>query len=262
MKLFDAHIHWQDERLRSSFEEDKQASKKMGIAAWICNGTFPQDWAAVLGLAQIHQKIIPAFGFHPWYLETHAVGETWKVELKNKIQQVPSLVGEIGLDYMIDIPRELQQEIFLFQWRLALDLDRPVIVHCRKAYEDLLRLIKNEETPFRGFLLHSYSGSVEQIEGFYKLGAYFSVSGNITTPNNKKARLNAEKFPLERLLIETDGPAMNPFIDGKKWEGMNRPQNLIYVFRELCRLKKMEESKLSSILETNFKNFVGSLIQE
>lgn len=258
MKFYDAHIHWQDKRLASSFNEDWLASHNLGIDGWICAGTFPQDWADTLNLHKLHPEIIPAFGLHPWYLESHISNNDWKTELKNYHLQAQSIFGEIGLDYMVEVPREKQREAFIFQWRLALDLDRPVVVHCRKAYEELLGIIKYEGTPYSGFLLHSYSGSLEQIESFSKLGAFFSVSGNITTPNNKKARLNAQQFPLDRLLIETDAPAMNPFIDGKKWEGVNRAQNLIAVFNELCALKNMEESTLSSILEFNFKKFCGT----
>lgn len=260
MKLFDAHIHWQDERLKDSFDSDYKNARTLGIEAWICAGTFPQDWERIKELSSF-EGIVPAYGLHPWYLLTHVNDEGWKDDLRRRLKASSAFVGEIGLDTMIDVPWEKQVEAFLFQWRLALELDRPVIVHCRKAYEALRELIMKEGLPSRGFLLHSYSGSIEQIDEFVKMGAYFSVSGNITSPQNKKAKLNALKIPEDRILIETDAPAMNPFIEGKKWEGLNRPQHLIYVFKELAVLKKIEESKLSSMIEKNFKTFLGITLE-
>jgi len=146
--------------------------------------------------------------------------------------------------------------------KLSLDLKRPVIIHCRKAYEDLFEFMKAEGVSKYGFLLHSYGGSSEQISKFTELGAYFSVSGNITSYQNKKVRKNVLEFPLDRLLIETDAPSMNPWIDGKKSVGINCPQNLIYVFKELCLILQMSENELSLILENNFKKFVGDFIRE
>lgn len=259
MKLYDAHIHWQDERLAPCMTADFKECQNLGIMNWICAGTTSDDWKKIQKLSELIKGLIPAYGLHPWFIQEGA--DSWREEIKNYLSNPSALVGEIGLDAQVEVPWQKQVDAFLFQWNLALTYERPVIVHCRKAYEELRELIKKEGVPTKGFLLHSYGGSREQIDEFVRLGAYFSVSGNITSPTNKKAKLNAVAFPLDRLLIETDAPFMTPYIDGVKWEGINRPQNLVSVFKELAYLKKMEESKLSSQLEMNFKKFLSSILE-
>ena len=259
MKLYDAHIHWQDERLQSTLVSDWQECQNLGIESWICAGTIPEDWGRIEKLKDQISGCIPAYGVHPWFVQNQT--DSWKDTLKNFLSDSKAIVGEIGLDAQVEVSWQKQVDVFLYQWELALKLERPVIVHCRKAYEELREFIKKEGTPSKGFLLHSYSGSREQIEEFVRLGAFFSVSGNITSPTNKKAKLNAEAFPIDRLLIETDAPFMNPYVNGVKWEGDNRPQNLLHVFRELALIKKMEESKLSSQLEMNFKKFLNLTLE-
>lgn len=259
MKLYDAHIHWQDGRLASCMIDDLKECQSLGIMNWICAGATSGDWEKIQKLSEQIKGLIPAFGLHPWFIQEAT--DSWKEELKDYLSNPLALVGEVGLDAQVEVPWQKQVDAFLFQWNLALTYKRPVIVHCRKAYEELRELIKKEGIPSKGFLLHSYSGSREQMDEFVRLGAYFSVSGNITSPTNQKAKLNAVAFPLDRLLVETDAPFMNPYINGVKWEGMNRPQNLMSVFKELARLKKIEESKLSSILEINFKKFLSPILE-
>ena len=259
MKLYDAHIHLQDDKLSSTLESDLQECRKNGIETWICAGTIPEDWAKIQKLQKQIFGLIPAYGLHPWFIQNDF--DSWKEELRSSLSDSSALVGEIGLDAQVEVSWQKQVDIFLYQWDLALKLDRPVIIHCRKAYEELRELIKKEGSPGQGFLLHSYSGSKEQIEEFVRLGAYFSVGGNITSPTNKKAKLNAQSIPDERILIETDAPFMGPYVEGVKWEGANRPQNLLVVFRELAKLKKKEESKLSSQLEINFNKFLNLTLE-
>ncbi len=259
MKFYDSHIHWQDERLALSMINDFKECQNLGIMNWICAGTIPDDWKIIQKLSEKMEGLIPAYGLHPWFIQEHT--DSWKDEIKKFLSNPSALVGEIGLDAQVEVPWQKQVDVFLYQWNLAMAYEKPIIVHCRKAYEELRELIKKEGIPTKGFLLHSYSGSREQIDEFVRLGAYFSVSGNITSPTNKKAKLNAVAFPLDRLLIETDAPFMNPYVNGVKWEGINRPQNLVCVFKELACLKKMEESKLSSQLEMNFKKFLSSILE-
>jgi len=113
MKLFDAHIHLQE-------AESLTNLKELEICAWINCGTSALDWQNVNDLSQKNKKIIPSYGFHPWFLNSH-YKENWKEELTFFLRSQGSLVGEIGLDYMIDVPRPLQKEIFLEQWKIALD---------------------------------------------------------------------------------------------------------------------------------------------
>ena len=118
-------------------------------------------------------------------------------------------IGEIGLDYYYeDVPREKQQEAFRLQMALAQELDMPVIVHQRDAYEDTLRIV--DEFPAVKGVFHCFSGSLEYAKEVVRRGWCVGFTGVITFKNARKAVEVAQWVPLDRLLIETDCPYMAP----------------------------------------------------
>src|SRR5206468_3835534 len=114
---------------------------------------------------------------------------------------------EIGLDRWIenyDLP--LQEEMFVWQLRLAAERNLPVSIHCLQAWGKLLELLQKEPRPACGFVLHSYGGPREMIPPLMKLGAYFSLPGYFAHERKQKQRETFQAVPLDRLLIETDAP--------------------------------------------------------
>ena len=117
-------------------------------------------------------------------------------------------VGEIGLDYHWPIPKDAQLELFEAQIRLALELDKPVIVHDREAHGDSLAIVK--EFPGVRGVFHCFSGSVEMARELVDLGWMISFTGVLTYHNARKAVEAAQAIPLDRLMIETDSPYNAP----------------------------------------------------
>lgn len=233
-RYYDAHCHWQDARLQPHQAQILRDLNTAGVAKAVVNGTCPQDWQQVADLALNDKRVLPAFGLHPWHVNT-ACGKThstkvqptdgqtnarynavaanwqWLNQLRQYLEQFPqSAVGEIGLDnWITGADKVRQQAAFLAQLALAAKGNRPVSIHCLRADGDLLDALKAApHLPQRGIHLHGFAGSIETARQLLDKGAYFSFSEYVATPKRAKARALAEYIPLNRLLAETDAPDM------------------------------------------------------
>jgi len=123
-----------------------------------------------------YPQVVPSFGYHPWYVKERTAG--WQATLLRSLDQIPSAVGEIGLDRWIkDFDLAQQEEVFVWQLRVAAERNLPVSIHCLQAWGRLLELLQSEPRPACGFVLHSFGGPQEMVEPLARLGGYFSLPG-------------------------------------------------------------------------------------
>ena len=265
-QLLDSHNHLQDERLKGAREAILAETRALGVSRMVVNGTREADWAAVAELAQADARILPSFGLHPWYVPAATPG--WETVWRRFLEAVPSAVGEIGLDRWIPgFDSVLQEAAFLTQWRVAVERNLPVTVHCLRAWGRLLELLTAAGSPECGFLLHSYGGPVEMVPTFTKLGAYFSVSGYFAQPRKAKQADVFRAVPVERLLIETDAPDMLPpaemirfpLTDPATGTGVNHPGNLGAIYEFAAELRGMPVADLAMQVERNFAKLFGGI---
>ena len=292
--LHDAHNHLQDPALAPHLEQIADAANTLGIADMVVNGTCEDDWPQVHALAQRYTFVRPSYGLHPWDAGNRSAN--WLNALRTRLAAEPSAaVGEIGLDRWIldsarpDDPRLAglrraplaeQTEIFLAQLALATTENRPVTIHCLQAYGLLDELLHAHPVPARGFLLHAYAGPAELIPRLSACGAYFSFNGYFLkdapapTPTRhplgdttlKSTRLEAVKrMPLDRILVETDAPAMPlppawrthrlpPGTDGSP---VNHPGNLEASYTALAALRGLPLNELTHRVTANFTRLFG-----
>ncbi len=149
VRLFDAHNHLQDGRLAPFLSDILRQVPALGIACAVVNGSAEDDWEAVAALATEHAWIKPSFGLHPWYVKGRSAG--WKDALCSLVERFPNAaIGEIGLDRWIDEPQiESQVEAFRWQLELAAKLNRPVSIHCLKAWGLLDQTLRSTPLPGR-----------------------------------------------------------------------------------------------------------------
>lgn len=266
--FIDAHNHLQAPELLVHFGEIYAESKRLDIGLMLVNGTSETDWSKVVELHEIYpQWVLPSLGLHPWYLNWRT--PDWDKQLTYLLNKYPAAVGECGLDkWMPNFDLDLQVEILVRHLEIAHKHQRPVSLHCLKAWGSLLKVLENNPLPKRGFLLHAYSGPLEMIERLTQLGAYFSFNGYFLEAR-KADRLEAlRRFPIERLLIETDAPAMplpeaaSRFDlgidnDGKR---INHPANLTVVYQAAAMTLGLPSAELQAQVEANFRTFMGPLI--
>lgn len=265
--LYDAHNHLQDPRLAPHREAILAALREEGVASMVVNGSGEEDWPEVLALARSHPQVIPSFGYHPWYVKERS--PDWQAALLRHLDAVPSAIGEIGLDRWIkDHDLAAQEEVFVWQLRLAAERNLPVSIHCLQAWGRLLELLRAGPCPRCGFLLHSFGGPRELIAPLAELGAYFSVPGYFAHERKARQREAFRHVPPARLLIETDAPdqvlpadrIQYPLMDPATGKAINHPANLGAVYRLVAELLDEPLEPLAERVGENFRRLFGVLM--
>ena len=241
--LTDSHVHLQDPAFCGDLDDVLHRAKEQGITRFFCNGTSPDDWNDVRRLADEREEVVPFFGLHPWYVDRD---DDWEERLGRFLDRKPVGIGEIGLDYYIKPRNEARQkEAFLIQLRLAKRRGLPVTIHSVHALHEVLPILE-AEGPFPAVLLHSFSGPVDRIERLKRLGCYFSFPATLLKPKNRRVREAAVAVPLDRILLESDAPALPPQSSTR-----NEPTVLEAILDELARLRNISPQRLREILFEN-----------
>ena len=258
MELCDAHCHYQFAEVPYAAVEQARAD---GVGQAMINGSAPADWADVAALARLDPRNRVSFGLHPWDVPTAPAG--WEAELRAVLLAHPTAgVGEMGLDRWVkDFDPVAQEQVFRTQLALAVELDRALTIHAVKAIGPLMDILRVAELPRRGFLLHSWNGPVELVPELAKLGAYFSFSAHHFP--ERKAHLRdqfAAAIPRERILVETDAPALCPAPEYRVHElppsaegvDQNHPSNLRRNLTELARTMGVTSEQAAALTGANF----------
>jgi len=272
--LYDAHNHLQDEWLAPHLDQIAEQLAGLGLRGAVVNGTCEEDWARVSELSRHFSWIVPSFGLHPWDVGNRS--PDWLRNLVATLSGHPnSGVGEIGLDrWILDrarpddqrlsglrrAPLAEQIEVFTAQLALAAEGNRPTTIHCLDAWGALWELIRTAKLPPRGFLLHAYSGPAEMVHGFAEHGAYFSFNGAFLDERQARHRDTFKTVPPERLLVETDAPAMplpNPWRTYKlppspTGQPVNHPANIEVTYTRLASVLGLPLDDFTIQIETNF----------
>jgi TatD DNase family protein len=267
VEIFDAHNHLHDERFGDRGEDVLAAAVAAGVSAMVVNGSCEEDWPQVHALAERHRRVVPSFGYHPWYV--HERSERWASALAEFLDRTPSAVGEIGLDrWKTDLPYEGQEETFVCQLRMAAERNVPASIHCLKAWGRLLDILREEPRPALGFLLHSYGGPAELVAPLAELGAYFSLPGAFAREDKGRKREAFLAVPPDRLLVETDAPDQLPPpglvthpLAGGDGAALNHPANLPAVYRFAASLYGESLDDLARRVGANFRRLFGPLLR-
>ncbi|WP_404425590.1 TatD family hydrolase [Nibricoccus sp. IMCC34717] len=219
---FDAHNHAHDEWLLRHREAIDRQLEAIDLRAAVVNGTCEQDWPEVIAFCADRRWARLSLGLHPW--DAGSRTDAWLDTLKALLQAHPeSGVGEIGLDrWMLDrakpddprlaglrrAPASEQVEVFTLQLQLAAELRRPATLHCVDAWGLLREVLEAAPALPKTFLLHAYGGPAELVKPFAEMGAFFSFNGYYLAPGREKRLEVFRSIPRERLLVETDAPAM------------------------------------------------------
>ena len=245
MQFIDTHIHLQDYKQKCATDIIADMPK-FGVQKLLCVSATEEDWKNVAILAQTNpQKVVPAFGLHPWYLEKRS--KNWLSTLEDMLQQFPNaLVGECGLDKLKNPEPEPQREVFIKHMKLAKKFRRPLLMHAVKSFVWLDELWNKMP---QKFVLHSFGGSAEQAKVALKYGAYFSFSGGVL--KSKKILSALELIPEDKILLETDGPYQS-LAKGEESGIEELPQLL----KLIAEVKKEDIEKLGKQIYQNSLEFI------
>ena len=248
---FDTHCHLNSEQLYENRDEFIKHALDNQVEMMVVVGYDLESSKKAVEIAKEYDFIYAAVGIGPNdCLNT----TTQDLQIIDEYLNEPKVValGEIGLDYYWDdVPSDKQKEIFQQQVDLAKKHQKPIIIHCRDAYEDTYEVLKKNG---HSGIMHCYSGSVEMAKRFIDLGFYISLAGPVTFKNARVPKDVAEKIGLEHLLIETDCPYLTPH----PYRGsLNEPENVVYIAQEIAKLKNMEIESVASQTTFNAKKIFG-----
>lgn len=256
MHIIDSHAHLEFPQFDSDRDAMLARAREAGVEKILAigSGTASDRLDAAIPFAEKHDWIYATVGVHPH--ESKLATEEWFTEL-SRLARHPRVLawGEIGLDYFYDhSPRDVQQNVFRRQLRLARDANLPVIVHCRDAWHDCLRIFDEEKwcASNLGGIFHCFTGSLADAQRGLDMGFLVSFSCNVTYPKMSHLLQTAAALPLDRILTETDSPFLPPqAIRGKR----NEPANVVEVARALSNVRNLPAEEIALATAENFLRF-------
>jgi TatD DNase family protein len=225
LQYVDAHCHLHDHRIAQDVPGIVQRAEAAGVTRMVTCATMEENFAATAALARQYPAVVPCYGIHPWFLDSLSSG--WQQVLGDQVAATAGGVGETGLDFMDkNADRDRQMEVFSGHLSLARDLERPINIHIRKAWDAFIRLLKKTGPLKTPGLVHSFSGSADLAVLLERYNLYISFSGSVTRPGAKKVVNALKAVSRERYLLETDTPDIYPSIPEPEAHGLNEPKNL------------------------------------
>ncbi len=246
--IFDAHAHYDDKWFDDDRFELLENIHTKGVCGIVNNAVDLKTAKTCIEYAEKYDFMYAAVGFHPENLENIPDNYLEQLAQLSKHKKVVA-IGETGLDYHWDIPKDLQKRVFEEQIRLSLDLEMPLIVHDREAHGDVYDLLRKYKP---NALVHCFSGSVELMREAVRMGMYISLGGVVTFKNARHSLEVASEIPLDRLLLETDAPYMAPVpFRGKRCDS----SMIVYAAEKIASLRNISISELLQITCDNAKRF-------
>lgn len=256
MKIFDTHVHYDDQ----AFDQDREAvitGLNGENVANITNIGFDLESSrSTVELTKKYPFIYGAVGIIPEHAHEGNEENLAEIEKLASENEKVCAIGEIGLDYHYDDgpSKEKQAEVFLARMDIARRLGLPIAIHSRDAPEDTLNLMKKAHAEEIGGVMHCYSYSWETAEILLKMGFYFGIGGVVTFKNSKKLKRVVENLPIGNIVLETDGPYLSPDpFRGKR----NDSSRLKYVVEKIAELKNMDPEEVARITFANAVKMYG-----
>jgi TatD DNase family protein len=204
MELTDSHAHIDVAEFDADRADVLARARAAGVSRQIVPAIALAGFAKLRDLCRAEPGLHPAYGLHPMYLAEHRSAHL--DELPAWIErETPCAVGECGLDFYVEgLDAQTQRRFFRRQLEIANDFALPVILHARRALDEVTGTLR--QTGVKSGVVHSFSGSIEQARQLWKIGFCIGIGGPVTYERARRLREIVATMPLEYLLLETDSP--------------------------------------------------------
>jgi TatD DNase family protein len=252
MLLFDSHCHLD----AAEFDPDRAAvlaaARAAAVADILIPGVARRAWPQLRDLCRAEPGLHAALGLHPVYLEEHAQADLTILE-SVVATQPPTAIGEIGLDYFVTgLDRTRQMRLFEAQLAIAGSANLPVILHVRKAHDEVLGVLRRHRIP--GGIAHAFNGSLDQAHRYIDLGFKLGFGGMLTYERSRRLRTLARALPAASLVLETDAPDLTP----APYHGTrNEPAYLGFCLTALARLREEDPALVAEYTRANTRAVLG-----
>lgn len=245
-QLIDSHCHLDDDRLDGERDAIIAEAAGLGVTRMILPATTANRWEKLQQLCATHAGLYPAYGLHPMFVEQHQALHLRELD-EWLGREKPVAVGECGLDFFTSrIDEKWQKQLFQEQLALADNHRLPVIVHARKALDEVISLLRRQGR--QGGVLHSFSGSEQQARQLYDLGYKLGIAATVGFERARKLRAVVAAMPLDALLLESDAPDQ----PGAAHRGeLNRPAWIVEHLQTIASLRAIDVDDLAAALTRN-----------
>ncbi len=248
--MIDSHVHLNLRDYRNDREEVIARAVESGVTGMLNIGFDPASSRETAQLASRYDYIYGAVGVHPHDASKYTSAVQDEIE---KLLGEPKIlaIGEIGLDYYRDLsPRGKQREVFKLQLDMARKKNKPAIIHCRDAFDDVIEILQ-ESGPHKG-IFHAFSGDSEMARKVLSLGFKLGIGGVITFKNSRLGGV-VSGLPPEAVVLETDCPYLTPHpYRGKR----NEPANLVLIAKAVA---EAQNADLEDVFRTTNRSFAESM---
>jgi TatD DNase family protein len=252
MHLIDTHCHLDAAAFDSDRERVIAAARAAGVAAIVVPGIHAAAWPGLLSLCDREPSLYPALGLHPMFLDLHRENDLSTLA-DSAARARPVAIGEIGLDFhRPDADRARQTALLQAQLDLAARLRLPVLLHVRKAHDQVLQLLRRSGVP--GGIAHAFSGSLQQAGKYIDLGFKLGFGGMLTFERSRRLHALARALPLEAIVLETDAPDLT--VAAHRGE-RNSPEYLPDVLAVLARLRGTDPEPTAEQTSRNARELLG-----
>ncbi len=247
MEIIDTHCHLDASEFSHDYQDVLKKARQVGVIAQILPGVCQLHWKRLLSLCESELDLFAAIGMHPLYTRYHTVDDFLKLQ-DAVSQHSPIAIGEIGLDFYVkDHNKNEQKELFGAQIDIAKKNKLPLILHVRKAHDEVLSILRKKQFNYGG-IVHAFNGSLQQAKHYLDKGFLLGFGGTLTYPRAHKIRNIAQKLPLLSMVLETDAPDLAP----SAYHGLrNSPEYLPDIVNTLSHLRNATPEKIAETTTHN-----------
>ena len=250
--FIDTHSHFDAAEFDADRDAEYARARAAGVAVQIVPAVSRENLAAVAATCARYPGCLPAWGLHPMVVGVHQPADLDALRA-HVAKQRPVAIGEIGLDFFVRGLDPAKQEYFYVeQLKIARDHDLPVLLHCRKSSDQLLKHLRKTKVP--GGIAHAFNGSAQQAAEFIKLGFKLGFGGAFTWPRANHLRRLSVELPLESIVLETDSPDIPPLWVGR---GRNAPGELPRIAQTLAELRGCDLDTVARQTSANASALLG-----
>ena len=243
-------------------------ARDAGVGLLHVDATSEADWPAVHALADANPGLVLcSFGIHPWFIQGRSAN--WLHNLRGILAARPAGIGEIGLDARMGDDLDADREaVFRAQLELSGELALPASLHCRDAWDPMLKILLALPPHPAGLLIHAYSGPADALPALAAKNVHISFGGTLTRPKNARARENAARVPAGHFLLESDAPdlppslpdGMTPHLTGDDGKILSEPAYVPYVGQVLAEIRGIPPGEIAAQTTATARRLFAKLL--